>query len=283
MYEFEGERRRTGGFGPVSWRSFGIAVGLHVGLFFFLWGVSAILMRAPEVIIPVDLTIVPPWAEQTDDPDPDPNPPPRETTPQPRPETKSPDPPKVETPKPVEAVEKVAEKPKTKPKPLNLREKAKLVKTPPKQEPPPDLRAKARKIDPPPNFKTVGKGTAHDKPVSQEEFMRRMMEGYRIGARNQIANDEVTRCVSLIRQAILREWDKESFRWHPGLALLEVELLFGPGGSVKEFHVLKGSGDGEVDRTAVSALTRLKVIPGLSSMFLRQFPRIAVQMEPAQR
>lgn len=250
-------------------------------------------MRTPDVIIPMDLTIVPPWAEQTDDPDVDPNPPPKEVETQP--EVKpppEPEPPKVEE-KPLEAVEKTVEKPKEqpkekekpkeKPKPLNLREKAKLVKTPPKQEPPPDLRAKARKIDPPPTFKAVGKGTAHDKPVSQEEFMRRMMEGYRIGASNQIANDEVTRCASLIKQAIQREWDKESFKWHPGLSPLEVELQFGSGGSVKGFRVLKGSGDGEVDRTARNALSRLGTIPGLSSMFLRQFPTLAVLMEPVQR
>lgn len=291
MYEFEGERRRTGGIGPVSWRSFCIAVGLHLTLFLLFWGLAKLFLRTPDVVIPLDLTIVPPWAEQTDDPDPDPNPPPKEIEPQPevKPPEPEPEPPKIEE-KPVEAVEKIVEKPKEKPKektkekpkPVNLREKAKLVKTPPRQEPPPDLRAKARKIEPPPNMKTVGKGTAHDKPLSEEEFMRKMMEGYRIGSRNQIANDEVSRCVSLIVLAIRREWDKESFNWNPGLRPLKVEIQFGNGGVVKGFRILQGSNDGEVDRTARSALTRLRSVPGLSASFLQQFSTLPVLMEPVQ-
>ncbi len=279
MYGHDHERN-AGRRGPFSGRALGFSIALHLAVIVFFWGMAKIIFKAPDVIIPMDLTIVPPWAEQTDDPDPDPNPPPKD---EPKPEIKpppEPEPPKKAEEKPVEAVEQVKEKPKKKkekPKPLNLREKAKLVKTPPK---PLNLRRNAKKIDPPPNMRKVGKGTAHDKPLSKEEFMRLMNQGYRIGAKNQIANDEVTRCVSVVAQAIRREWDKESFKWHPGLQAIQVELQLGPGGAVRGFRIRGSSGDAEVDRTARSALNRLKYIPGLSASFIRQFSTLPVAMEP---
>ena len=266
--------------GVLTARTLGYAFAMHFAAFLFFWGVAKIMFRAPDVIIPIDMTIVPPWAEQTDDPDPDPNPPPKpeEAKPEPKP-IKPPEPEKIEQPK-VQAVEQVKEKPKPKEKP-DFRKNAKLIKTPPKKPEKLDLRDKAKKVDAPPMKKT-GKATAHDKPLSPEEFMRKMNEGYRIGARNQLAGSEEQRCVSLIAQAIKREWNKESFKWYPGLKPLQVSLKLGPGGSVRGFSILAGSGDRDVDRTAQSALNRLKSIPGLSATFLEHFPEIALLMEPTQ-
>ena len=274
------ERREATG-GVLTARTLGYAFALHFAAFLFFWIVAKVAFRTPDVIIPIDMTIVPPWAEQTDDPDPDPNPPPKpeEAKPEPKPQAKPPEPEKVEQPK-VEAVEQVKEKPKPKEKP-NLRDKAKLIKTPPKPKERLDLRDKAKKVDAPP-AKKFGKATAADKPLSPEEFMRKMNEGYRIGARNQIATSEEQRCVSLIAQAIKREWNKESFKWYPGLKPLQVSLKLGAGGRVLGFSILNGSGDRDVDRTAQSALSRLKSIPGLSATFLEHFPEIALLMEPTQ-
>lgn len=288
------EERNRNYEGPLNWRSFGTALALHLAAFLFFWIMGKVLTPKLDMIIPMDLTVVPPWAQQTNDPDPDPNPPPPEEKVKPQPKSKpQPEPePKIE--KKVEAVEQIKEKPKIKkpelkkpepkkPEPVDLRKNAKLVQAPPKPvEPPPSLKDKATLMKPPPQIKTYGKGTAADKPLSPEEFMRKMNEGYRIGARNQIANDEVTRCISVIAAAIRREWNKESFKWYAGLKPLQVVLQLGPGGRVRGFQITSGSGDGDVDRTAVSALRRLTSIPGLSATFLDQFPQLGIVMEPTQ-
>lgn len=279
------EERNRNYVGPLNKRSWCTAIALHLAAFLFFWIMGKVLTPNLDMIIPMDMTIVPPWAQQTDDPEPDPNPPPPEEKPQPKPLPKPPPEPepKVEQPK-VEAVEQVKEKPKPKKKePVDLRKNAKLVKAPPKPvEPPPSLKDKATLMKPPPQIKTYGKGTAADKPLSPEEFMRKMNEGYRIGAHNQIANDEVTRCISVIAQAIRREWNKESFKWYAGLRPLQVVLQLGPGGRVRGFQITNGSGDADVDRTAQSALRRLTSIPGLSATFLDQFPQLGIVMEPTQ-
>ena len=88
--------------------------------------------------------------------------------------------------------------------------------------------------------------------------------------------------MSLIAQAIKREWNKESFKWYPGLQPLQVSLNLGAGGRVLGFTILNSSGDADVDRTARSALNRLKSIPGLSATFLENFSEIALLMEPTQ-
>ena len=58
----------------LSVRTIALALALHLAFFIFFWITAKILNRPPDVIIPIDMTIVPPWAQQTDDPDPDPNP-----------------------------------------------------------------------------------------------------------------------------------------------------------------------------------------------------------------
>ena len=273
---------------PFSWRSLGISLGLHVALACILLFATKVFTRTPDVIVPIDMTIVPPWAEvDPEDPEPDPNPPPEPEPEPPKPEPPKPKPPPKPEPPPepvkeVEAVEKVVEKkkpPEKKPpeKP-NLREKAKLVKDSPKPPEKLDLRDKAKKVDAP--KLPPGKGTAHEKPLSPEEIRRLLEQGYTYGSKNELAADEVQRCVSIIRQAINREWDKESFRWYPGLSLIRVVLQFGPGGSVRSFRIVAGSGDPDVDRTAQNALRRLGRVPGLSASFLEKVPEIAIEMKP---
>ena len=293
----EPSEQMTGPASGLTWKTFGIAFGLHVLLFVFFWIMGIISFHKPDVIIPIDMTIVPPWAQQTDDPNPDPNPPPPQQE-QVKPPPKAPEPTRAEEKPKVDAVEKVVEKKKV--ERGELKNKAKLQKTPPKpQKPEPKLKdtAKLNKVPAPPapppppdlklpdNVKTFGKGTANDKPLPDIDMKKLLEQGYRYGAKNQIANDEASRCVSLIKQAILREWNKESFKWYSNLRPIQVKFQLGAGGVVRGFVILSGSGDADVDRTAVSALNRLKAggrIAGLSAQFLEQFPELAIVMEPTQ-
>ena len=215
-----------------------------------------------------------------------------------KPLPKPPEPVKAEVKPNVEAVEKVVEKKKKKEK-VDLKKNAKLVKKPPKPEPPKkSLKDTAKVVTPKPvpverppdlklpdNIKRYGKGTAADKPLDNIDMKKMLEQGYRYGARNQLATSEEQLCVSLIRAAILREWNKESFKWYSGLRPIEVNLQLGSGGTVKGFRIHSGSGDADVDRTAQSALSRLKAngrIAGLTTQFLEKFPNINIVMEPTQ-
>ena len=257
--------------GPFTTRALVCSIVFHVGLLGFFWIMGMIVTRKPDVIIPIDMTVVPPWAEQTDDPNPDPNPPPPKQEELPKP---TPPPPEVKPPDPKEeAVEKFVEKPKP-PKPpekpkekRDLRKDAKLIKTPIPAPQPVNLRDKATKIEPPPNIRKFGSATAKDKPLSPEEFLRLMNQGYRIGSENKIAQNEVQRCLSIIQRVIQTECDKESVNW-AGVQSPILDLSFGPGGRLTRYRIHTSSGDANVDRVIMRALSRIGSIPGLSATFL---------------
>lgn len=271
--QYDSSNDKPKNLSPITSKTILWSLGVHVVLVLFFWGIMKIAFRTPEAIIPIDMTIVPPWAEQTDDPEPDPNPPPQEE--------------EIEKPQPEKEIEKpppepekndviIKEKPKPKPKPID-KSKAKLVKP----KPPKDFKKNAKLIKNPPRLRP-GKGTAKDKPMSPEEFQKYLNQGYKIGARNQLAGSEMQRCVSVIGAAIRREWHKESFAWHPGLRPIQVTLVLGSNGSIIRWSIVSGSGEADVDRTARNALSRLKRVAGLSHEFLSKFPEITVKMEPVQ-
>ncbi len=278
----------------LTWWAIGIAVGLHVLLFLVLLAVGLIDTKKPEVkpkedLVPIDMTIVPPWAKKTDDPNPDPNPPKkaepqkRKKEPKKTPEVKK----KVEVTN-KDALEKIKESnkpPPIKKSPLKKRqppaeETKKLNTTPPDLPPPPpselqEIRVKLK----------AGDGTAAEEVMKNIDLNKMLNQGYRLGAHNQLATSEVQRCASLIKEAIDREWNKESFNWYSGLRPIKVDFQLGVGGVVRGFAIQSGSGDADVDRTAVNALKRLKDkggIPSLSKSFIEQYPRLIVTMEPTQ-
>ena len=280
----------------LTWQTFGLAFALHVALFLVILAVGLFNTKKPddkpkENLVPIDLMIVPPWAKQTDDPNPDPNPPPPKVKQQqPKPPPKAPEVKKPVDVKSKDALVKVEEKKKPEMKRGDLKKDKKLQKAKPQKiekpapqkqpdvERPPDLKI-------PDSIKTFGKGTAAEKPLENIDLNKMLNQGYRLGAHNQIATSEAQRCASLIKEAIHREWNKESFNWHSGLRPIKVDFQLGAGGIVRGFAIQSGSGDAEVDRTALSALKRLKEkggIPALSKSFIEQYPRLTVTMEPTQ-
>ncbi len=276
MYDFP-ERKS-----PANFRAFLSAAALHLILVGVIWMSGCILHQHQENIIIMDPTIVPPWAEQTDDPAPDPNPPPK-VDPQVKPPPKVEPPPEPKEQPKVDAVEKVVEKKKPKEK-IDLRKDAKFVKTPIKPSEPVDLRKQATRVEAPPMVKTFGKGTAAEKPrVTTEQFLKMMNEGYRVGTHNQIADNELSRCYSLIVNAIRQQCEREGVRWNAGQAPVLVEIAFGSGGAITRCRLTGSSGDGNVDRLVLNAIKRLGAVRGLSAPFLQQYPVIPASIEPLPR
>lgn len=268
----------------LSWSSIGASVGLHALLFVVIWVAGCALTRSSEVVIPIDMTIVPPWAEQTDDPEPDPNPPPKPEPPKPAP----PKPKVEETPKLEETKQDAVIKEKPKPKKPEVKKgdflkDAKLVKTPPKKEPPPDFRKDAKLVKAPPMRKT-GKATAADKPMTQEEFQKYMNQGYKIGARNQLAPNEESRCVSLVAAALKRHWVEE-FHWTEGMVSVYLEITFGAGGTLRSFRIVRSSGDAQVDRSVLAAARATGSVAGLSPDFVRKYSGtpFVLEMKPVRQ
>jgi outer membrane biosynthesis protein TonB len=266
-----------------------VAFGLHLAAFVFFWITAKIIYREPDVVIPIDMTIVPPWAEQDpDDPEPDPNPPPEEEPEPPKPEPKpEPEPePKVD-PKDekVEAVEQVKEKPKPKKKEFKRSE----IKHPKKEKPkePPKKKTFKRgklvkhpKIKPPVKL-PPGKGTSRDKPLSQAEIMKALAGGAKFGASNQLAASEEQRCISLISRRFYECWT--DFNWSENLRPVLLTVRFGAGGKILGYKIFQSSGDVKVDQSVLAAAKRANHVSGLSAEFLKKYPEITISMNPKRQ
>lgn len=270
---------------PLNLRTVLTALGLHLAAFLVFWVAAKIIYRTPDVIIPIDMTIVPPWAEQDpNDPEPDPNPPPKEEEkpeppkPQPKPE----EPPKVE--EKVEAVEKVPEKPKKKKEfkksEIKHPEKEKKVEKPKKKEFKRGKIVKPPKIQPPVKL-PPGKGTSRDKPLSQAEIMKALAAGAKFGASNQLAANEEQRCVSLISRRFYECWT--DFNWSENLRPVLLTVRFGAAGKILGYRIVQSSGDAKVDQSVLAAAKRADHVSGLSAEFLKQYPEITISMTPKRQ
>ena len=269
---------------PLNMHTILIALGLHVAAFVFFWIAAKIIYRTPDVIIPIDMTIVPPWAEQDpNDPEPDPNPPPKE---QPKPEPPKPQPKPEEPPKveeKVEAVEKVPEKKKKKEfKKSEIKQPKKEEKKAekPKKEFKKSPIKKPPKIQPPVKL-PPGKGTSRDKPLSQAEIMKALAAGAKFGASNQLAANEEQRCVSLISQRFYECWT--DFNWSENLRPVLLSVKFGGGGKIIGYRIVQSSGDPKVDQSVLAAAKRADHVSGLSAEFLKKYPEITISMTPKRQ
>lgn len=287
---FYEERKDNKASNPLNLHTILVAAGLHLAAFAFFWIAAKIFFHEPEVIIPIDMTIVPPWAEQDpDDPEPDPNPPPEEKpeppTPEPKPEPK-PEPEIKEEPKEkVEAVEQIKEKPKPKKKEFKKTE----IKHPEKEKPkekPKKKEFKRGKVIKPPKIKPPvklppGKGTSRDKPLSQAEIMKALAGGAKFGASNQLAANEEQRCISLISRRFYECWT--DFNWSENLKPVLLTVRFGAGGKILGYKIYQSSGDAKVDQSVLAAAKRANHVSGLSAEFLRKYPEITISMNPKRQ
>jgi TonB family protein len=285
---FYEERKGDRASSPLNLHTFLVALGLHLAAFAFFWLTAKIIFRQPEVVIPIDMTIVPPWAEQDpDDPEPDPNPPPEEEKkpeppkPEPKPE---PEPPKEEPKEKVEAVEQIKEKPKPKKKKFVKSEIKHPEKEKPKAKPKkkfnPGKLVKHPKIKPPVKL-PPGKGTARDKPLSQADILKALAGGAKFGASNQLAANEEQLCISLISRRFYECWT--DFNWSDNLKPVHLLVKFGAGGRIMGYRIIQSSGDAKVDQSVLAAAKRANYVSGLSADFLKKYPEITIEMKPKRQ
>jgi colicin import membrane protein len=272
--------------GPINSYSLKWAVALH-GL---LLAAAAIVPLVPgcrtkEIAIPLDFTIVldanqidPNVPEETAEPAPKPAP-----LPEPSKPTPLPDPPKdaviVEKKKePEKKVEKKPDPPKPPPK---------------KPEPPPKKpefqkgkRVEAQKKPQPPRFDEIYKPydpskptsakPVTDKQLSRDEIEKALRDGARAGTRNSIPEDEVSRCVLLVRRALHDAWVQPSAGdAGPQPAFLDIRL--DSTGRIVSYRISQSSGSAYFDQTVLKAAANAQPIRGLTLAFLKQYETVTVE------
>lgn len=255
-----------------------VAAGiLHLLLFALFYYIGVFEYSKPELIIPVDLSIVvkenidgnegePPPLEDPPPPEPEPEPEPPKPEPLPEPDREPPAVQQVEPPKTnkVEVVKK--EEPPKPPEPpkktaaelraermAKMREQAKDVKDRPK-----------------PPTRPVTNGKTTKQPLSEAEIKKLWEAGCRPAAYNGDLNaSDEARCQALIRQAIEDRWNQML----PQIGregTVRIDIVLGTGGSVVSCKLTGSCGDRVSDNAALSVVKAVRSVRGLSTDFIRK-------------
>lgn len=281
----------------MSTTNFVLALAVHLSFFLTCFLFARIGSKPKETVIPIDLTVVvnenldgnenePPPLDDPPPPPPPPEPVRAKPTPPPPPEP-------VETKQ--DAVVKVPEKPKKTKKELEaerlkkIRESAKELKPsekvpekkPEKPEPPKKTKEQLRQErlaairNRATNVKPVkiklpdrpsGNGKTELQTRSEAEIRKLLEQGYKPGAKTQIATSEQQRCISLIREAFYAKWERPP--WTDTLREMHLKVRFGSGGRVLGWQLVQSSSDGKADETVRRAAALVTQIPGLSTEFI---------------
>lgn len=264
---------------PVGAANFAVAVVLHVLFFALLWFAGQLHFRDKEIVIPMDLTVV--VQENLDGAEDEPPPlkPPEPKPPEPKPpEPKPPKPPDPPPPEPKDAVEqihektnvvkKVEEKKPEEPKKTaaelraeriaRMREQAKDVKDRPRPPEPPQ-----------PN------GRTGRKTLSDAEIARRIAQGYKPGATEQLAPNEESMCLGFLKNAIDEKWREMSPQvGRPGTVLISIR--FDRSGRIAASTLAKSCGDATTDAAAMRVVGSVGSVRSLTHSFLERYSKESI-------
>lgn len=284
--------------GPVNSNSLKWSCGLH-GTLLLLAVIIPLLpaFHRKELTVPEDFTVVldenliepnvpdQPPEKATSEPQPAPQRPPE---PEPEPDVPEPEP-LPEAPRDALVIEK--KKPPEKKKEPEKKPPEKKPEKPPEKKPVPfkkGQRVEAPKQTAQPKFEELYKPFDPSKPVSTKPLTDKMLSrgdiekallaGARAGTRNMIPEDEMSRCILLVKRAMYESWEQ------PGAgdsgsrpALLDIRL--DATGRVVSYRIRQSSGSAFFDQTVLKAAANAAPIRGLSMAFLKEYETLSVEFK----
>jgi outer membrane biosynthesis protein TonB len=281
--------------GENSLRMLFLSLIIHVLVIGMVWGISVVKFKPKETAIPIDLVVVvnenlegdenepPPIQDPVEEPKVIEEPPPVEKVDIPPPKIEKTEAVVVEKEDPAKKQKELEKKRKEEQEKRIKRIRDSLKKPPKKIEPVKKNTNKAEdklksikdrlkpikgknveiKLDGP-----SGNGRTDKKTLSNDEILKRLAQGYRPGAKTQIATSEMQLCISLIERAFYNNWQPPA--WNDSLKEMHLKILFGPGGRVLSYKLVRSSSDAQVDATVLRAASNMHSVPGLTPGFIEQ-------------
>lgn len=286
----EGKRPKV-----LSGQTVAIALSLHLSAFVvfvaFAWVHG--LFEKKEVITPIDLTVIvnENLDGKEDEPPPLKNPaPPEPPKPQPKPKPieKKPDPPKALEQIVTNIVKKVEKKDPPKKEPERKTPKPEPKKPEPPKKTAKELREERMKrirdrmktVNKPVKIEVKdaresGDGRTARQTMTPAQVKALLNRGHRPGTKNQLAPNEMSRCVSLIEMAIEDRWNVLQPKiGRTGVVQLSVRL--NSAGGLVDVRLVRGCGDQTSDQAALSVARAVSSIRGLSREFIAKHSQEAL-------
>jgi TonB family protein len=211
--------------------------------------VSAMFKPPEDEMIPVEFMVVDPSMISSE---PQPEPPAPFEEPQHEPTPPVPDDPVEEPDPPRDTHEKPEPKPEVRPKPK-----------------PEDIRQNGRKIkigDTKPKVQT---------DLTEEEIRKLLKQGVPIGDHVSIPPSQQQRMLSLIRQALNRNWVRPE-RSEQGDLYAKLTIQLAPNGRIISSRITRSSGNSAMDQSVLRSAASTGQIDGLDSAFLAKYSEITI-------
>ncbi|MDY5955416.1 MAG: TonB C-terminal domain-containing protein [Kiritimatiellia bacterium] len=112
-----------------------------------------------------------------------------------------------------------------------------------------------------------------ERKLSEDEIRRLLNAGARPGSRNQVAPNEVSRCLALIKDAFYRAWKQPTSC--PNTARLQI--AFNRRGEVTSYRLTGRSGSVECDNSILRAAAEVPRVAGLSESFLSKYGVVTIE------
>ena len=282
---------------PKGASNFVAALAIHVLFFAALWFAGQMTFHEREVVIPMDLTVIPVENLDGDENEPPPLVPPEPPPPEPEPPPPMPVVPETPPPAPDPQPEAVVTTPKEEekveppkppepkppevkpPEPPKPKEKTAAEKLADRKK---QMLASAKEVKPQPQPKPAApapprNGKTDRKTLTDDEIRKMMAMSARVGAHEQVTSDEESLSISALKRAIDVRWNQVSPQiGRPGEVHLSIR--FNTSRAVTSCSIAKSCGDPTTDAAAMKVVGGLGVVSGITQGFAEKYSRESIKI-----
>lgn len=117
-----------------------------------------------------------------------------------------------------------------------------------------------------------------DKQLSPKEIANALASGAKAGVRNQLPANEISLCVSLVRNALYEAWDQPG-QGEAGSRPAKLYIRLDASGRISSYRIAQSSGSAHFDTTVLKAAANCPAIRGLSVAFLKEHDELTIEFK----
>ena len=117
-----------------------------------------------------------------------------------------------------------------------------------------------------------------DKQLSSKEIANALASGAKVGTRNQLPANEISMCVSLVRNALYEAWDQPG-ESEAGSRPAKLYIRLDAAGRISIYRITQSSGSAQFDSTVLKAAANCGAIRGLTVAFLKQHDEMTIEFK----
>ena len=117
-----------------------------------------------------------------------------------------------------------------------------------------------------------------DKQLSANEIAKALASGAKVGTRNQLPANEISLCVSLVRNALYEAWEQPG-ESEAGSRPAKLLIRLDGAGRIISYRITQSSGSAHFDTTVLKAAANCPAIRGLTVAFLNEHDELTIEFK----